>query len=159
LTLRCPRPLDSFIGRAEELEVVKGLLAKHRLVTLTGPAGIGKTRLALQLSDDLAASYADGICFVGLVELNDSVLVLQAVASALGLLDAPDRSLRQTLTDYLASHSLLLIWDNCDYVVDGCRALAQALLVDCPQLTILATSRRSLHVHGEVLYNVPPFSV
>src|SRR5436190_21241588 len=94
-----PRPLDSFIGRAEELEAVTGLLATHRLVTLTGPAGIGKTRLALQLSEDLAASYADGVCFVGLVELTDPALVAQAMATVLGLREAPDLSLLQTLTD------------------------------------------------------------
>src|SRR5437764_951575 len=103
LSSTVPRPLDSFIGRAEELEAVKTLLATHRLVTLTGPAGIGKTRLALRIVEELAASYPDGICFVPLVELTDPALVPQAVALALGLREQPERSLLQTLTDALAS--------------------------------------------------------
>src|SRR5262249_13399335 len=136
-----PRPLDSFVGRAEELETVKRLLAAHRLVTLTGPAGIGKTRLALRITEELAPSFPDGVCFVPLVELTDPALVPQAVAAALGLREAPDRSFQQTLTDTLVLQNLLLVWDNCDYLVEGCRALAQALLGACPRVTILATSR------------------
>jgi predicted ATPase len=151
------RPLDSFIGRAEELHAVKMLLATHRLVTLTGAAGIGKTRLALRIGEQLAASYPDGVYFVGLVELTDPALVLQAVAAALGSREEPDRPLLQTIIDVLASRSLLLVWDNCDYLVEGCRALAQTLLAECPGVQILTTSRRSLHVHGEILSTVPPF--
>src|SRR5947209_20267391 len=98
-----PRLVDSFVGRAAELETLKTLLATHRLVTLTGPAGIGKTRLALRVAEDLAASYADGAGFVALVALTDAALVPQAVASALGLREEPDRSILQTLIDFLAS--------------------------------------------------------
>src|SRR5437660_2301204 len=158
LSSTLPRPLDSFIGREEELQDVKALLATPRLVTLTGAAGIGKTRLALEVAEELAASYADGVCFVALVELTDPALVPQAVAAALGLREEPDRPLLQTLTDFLAPRTMLLVWDNCDYLVEGCRALAQALLGACPQVKILATSRRSLRVHGEALYALPPFS-
>src|SRR5262249_41234631 len=154
-----PRPLDSFIGRAEELEAVKTLLATHRLVTLTGPAGIGKTRLALRLAEEWADSHPGDVCFVPLVELTDPALVPQAVASALALPEQPQRSLLQTLPEALASRDLLLVWDNCDYLVERCRALAQTLLGACPQVKILATSRRSLRVQGEALYVVPPFTV
>jgi non-specific serine/threonine protein kinase len=181
-----PLPLDSFIGRAKELEAVKALLATQRLVTLTGPAGIGKTRLALHLAEELAPAFPEapgphhplrgypasrvpgprgaplapvsGCCFVPLVELTDPVLVPQAVALALGVREQPDRPLVQALTEHLSSQSVLLVWDNCDYVADGCRALAQALLDACPQVQILATSRRSLRIQGETLYAVPPFS-
>src|SRR5712691_12141612 len=93
-----PRPLDSFIGRAEEIQAVKTLLATHRLVTLTGAAGIGKTRLALRIAEELAASYPEGVCFVPLVELTDPALVPQAVASALGLREQPDCSNLQATT-------------------------------------------------------------
>src|SRR5438477_6681007 len=102
LSSTVPRPLDSFIGRAEELQAVKTLLATHRLVTLTGPAGIGKTRLAFRVAEELADSFTEGVCIVGLVELTDPALVPQAVASALGLREQPDRSLVQTLTVALA---------------------------------------------------------
>jgi predicted ATPase len=147
-----PRPLDSFIGRAEELEAVKALLATHRLVTLTGPAWIGKTRLALRIAEELAPPSPEGVCFVPLVELTNPALVPQAVALALGVREQPDRSLVQALTDFLASQSVLLVWDNCDYVAEGCRALAQALLDACPQVKILATSRwprRPTHSSGD----------
>jgi LuxR family maltose regulon positive regulatory protein len=166
-----PRPLDSFIGRAEELNSVRSLLAAHRLVTLTGAAGIGKTRLAIRIAEELVSDYSDGACFVALVGLTDPALVPRALASALGLREgdgAPgtgpgvprhDRPLLQTLTDFLAPRNLLLVWDNCDYLIDACRALAQALLGACPQVQVLATSRRSLRVPGETLYSVPPFSV
>src|SRR5262249_31017778 len=135
-----PRPLDSFVGRAEELQAVKTLLATHRFVTLTGPAGIGKTRLALRIAEELAPgpgpanahsvpagtvrrphpAYVDGVCFVPLVELTDAALVPQAVALALGVHEQPDRSLVEALTDFLASWAVLLVWDNCDYVTEGC---------------------------------------
>jgi predicted ATPase len=84
LKIPVPHPLDSFIGRAEELRAVKTLLATHQSVTLTGAAGIGKTRLALRIAEELAPSYTDGVCFVALVELTDPALVPQPVASALG---------------------------------------------------------------------------
>src|SRR5205823_6346703 len=139
---------SSFIGRAEELQTVQTLLATHRLLTLTGAAGIGKTRLALQAAEELTSSYAGGVYVVGLVELTDPTLLPQAVALALGVREQPDRSLVPALTDFLASQSVLLVWDNCDYVAEGCRALAQALLDACPRVTILATSRGSLRVQG-----------
>src|SRR5436190_2973555 len=103
LNTTIPQPLDAFIGRSEELLAVKTLLATHRLVTLTGPAGIGKTRLAHRVVEELAASYQDDVCFVGLVELTDPGLVPQAVAAALGLREQPDRSLLETLNDSLVS--------------------------------------------------------
>jgi predicted ATPase len=140
LSSTIPRPLDSFIGRAEELQSVKTLLTTHRFVTLTGAAGVGKTRLAFRVTEELGASFVDGVCFVALVELTDPALVPQAVASALGLREEPGRSLLQTLTDALGSRALLLVWDNCDYLVEGCRTLAQALLGTCPEVKILATS-------------------
>src|SRR4051794_19610153 len=94
-----------------------------------------------------------------MLELTDPALVTRAVAAALGLREAPDHPLLDTLLDALAARPLLFVWDNCDYVVEECRTLAQSLLGNCPQVRILATSRRSLHVPGEVLYAVPPLPV
>jgi non-specific serine/threonine protein kinase len=140
------------------------LLANHRLLTLTGPAGIGKTRLALRIAEELAPSFPEGVCFVPLVELTAPTsggypaLVAQAVALALGAREQPVRSLAPALTDSLSSQSVLLVWDNCDYVAEGCRAPAQALLDACPQAKILAARRRSLRIQGATLCAVAPFS-
>jgi LuxR family maltose regulon positive regulatory protein len=154
-----PRSTDAFIGRAAELQAVASLLAAHRLVTLTGGAGIGKSRLALRIAEERAAFSPDGVCFVGLVETRDPAQVARRVAAALGLREEPDRPLPQTLADALASRALLFVWDNCDHVVEACRALALSLLQECPQIRILATSRGSLHFPGETLYEVPPLGV
>src|SRR4051812_26235454 len=115
-----PRPADSFVGRSEEIQAVASLLAAHRLVTLTGAAGIGKTRLALRIAEDHAGDSAGAACFVDLVDLTDPALVPRAVAAALGVREEPDRPLPDTLVDGLAARSLLLVWDNCDHVVEGC---------------------------------------
>jgi predicted ATPase len=159
LSSTIPRPFDSFIGREEELQAVKALLSLHRLVTLTGAPGIGKTRLAVRVAQEQADSFPEGVCFVALVDVTDPPRVPQAVAAALAVREQPDRSFLQTLTDSLTSRALLLVWDNCDYLVDGCRALAQALPAACPQVKILVTSRRSLDFPGEILHTVPPFGV
>jgi hypothetical protein len=92
-----PQPLDSFIGRVEELQAVQTLLATHRLLTLTGAAGVDKTRLALRITEEMAAAYPDGVCFVELVELADPERVPQVVAAALGSREEPDRSVMQML--------------------------------------------------------------
>jgi predicted ATPase len=102
LSKTVPHPFDSFIGRAEELPAVKTPLAMHRLVTVIGAAGIGKTRLALRAAEESAPSYPEGVCFVGLVQLKDPTLVPQAVASALGVREQPDRSLVDSRTSAVA---------------------------------------------------------
>src|SRR5262249_52078806 len=154
-----PYPVNAFLARKDERQDVKSLLLAHRLVTLTGVAGIGKTRLAIQVAEELRGSYGDGVYFVALIGLTDAALVIQTAASALSLREEPDRPLRSTLIDYLKTKTLLLVWDNCDYLIKECRALAQVVLSECSQVTVLATSRRSLHVNGEVIHSVPPFTV
>jgi predicted ATPase/DNA-binding CsgD family transcriptional regulator len=152
--------LSSFVGREREIFEVRRLLGGTRLLTLTGPGGVGKTRLALEAAHDLESTttFADGAAFVGLAELADADLVPQALAAALGIHEEAGRPVHETLRDALRSRQLLLVLDNCEHLVETCAWLAEALLHACPGLTILATSRESLNIAGEMVWPVPPLS-
>jgi predicted ATPase len=138
--------MSSFVGRARELVEVKRLLAGTRLLTLTGPGGVGKTRLAIQVARDLDGEemFADGVCVAALAPLADPALVPQTTAVALGVREEPGRALLQTLQASLRPRRLLLVLDNCEHLVEACAQLADTLLHACPLLTILATTRESL---------------
>jgi predicted ATPase/DNA-binding CsgD family transcriptional regulator len=153
-----PLELTSFVGREKELAEVKALLADHRLLTLTGPGGSGKTRLALASAFEAVKGFEDGVWVVELASLSDPDLVPQAVASTLGVREEQDRELTETLLDHLGSKKLLLVLDNCEHLVERCAALANALLRVCPNLKILATSREALGIAGEMAWPVPPLS-
>ncbi len=154
-----PLELTSFIGREREIAEVEGLLATHRLVTLTGPGGCGKTRLALAVGSALAEDFDDGTWWVGLASLSDPDLVAQSVASALGVRETPGRPLAEALADHLGPKETLLILDNCEHVIDACAALVDALLHACPNLRVLAASREALNLAGETTWLVPPLSL
>ncbi len=154
-----PRQLTSFVGRDAEVAEVARLLREAPLVTLTGPGGVGKTRLALEVAGQAAGAWPDGIGFVDLASVADPGLVPQAVASALGLREAPGQPLLATLAGALGRRRLLLVLDNCEHLVAACAALAAALLRDCPGLRALATSREPLGVAGEAPYRVPSLAV
>jgi predicted ATPase/DNA-binding CsgD family transcriptional regulator len=154
-----PVELTSFVGREHEVAEVEGLLADHRLLTLTGPGGSGKTRLALAVAFEVVGSFENGAWFVELAPLTDPNLVPQAVAHALGVREAPGRSLDETLFEHLQDKELLLILDNCEHLVEACAMLANALLRSCPRARILATSRESLGVGGEGAWLVPPLDM
>jgi predicted ATPase len=145
----------SFIGREKEIAEVTRLLSTACIVTLTGPGGAGKTRLALQVGADLLDTYPDGVWWVELASLSNPALVLTAVASALDVPEQPGRRLDETLVRALPTKHLLLVLDNCDHLISACRDLADPLLRACPHLRILATSREALGVDGEVTYRVP----
>jgi predicted ATPase/class 3 adenylate cyclase len=154
-----PPSLTSFIGREEQLDHLRRLLrgeSSPPLVTLTGPGGSGKTRLALRIAGELLEGWPDGVWFVGLAALDDPALVPQAVATALRLREQPGQPLAATLVDYLGTRELLLILDNCEHVVAACAALAETLLRECPRVRVLATSREALAIAGEVVVSVPP---
>jgi len=150
-----PRQLTSFIGREKEIEEVRQLLTSSALVTLTGTGGCGKTRLALQVAAEVLEDYPEGVWLVELAALSDPGLVVQTVATALGLREAPGQPLLQTLTDYLQSRTLLLVLDNCEHLIAACASLTETLLQACPNLCILATSREGLRIRGESVYRVP----
>jgi non-specific serine/threonine protein kinase len=153
-----PSQLTSFVGRQNELNELRRLLGVTRLLTLTGAGGIGKTRLALRLGTDAAANFPDGVCWLDLAALTDPALVTSAAAAALGLVERSTRSADDMLVDYLRPRTLLLLMDNCEHMVEACVALAQRLLGAAPNLSILATSRESLQVAGEIAWAVPPLS-
>jgi predicted ATPase/DNA-binding CsgD family transcriptional regulator len=152
---RLPVQLTSFVGREREVAEVEGLLVDHRLLTLTGPGGSGKTRLALAVAFEVVGSFENGVWFVELAPLTDPNLVPQAVANAVGAREAPGRPLDETLFEHLRDKELLLILDNCEHLVEACAKLADALLRSCPRMRILATSRERLSVGGEGAWLVP----
>jgi predicted ATPase/transcriptional regulator with XRE-family HTH domain len=154
-----PVPLNTFVGRNEEVAEVRRLLVTTRLLTLTGAGGIGKTRLALEVAQGLIRTYRDGVALAELAGVADPLLVPQLVASALDIQEQPGRPLHQTLIDALRSQQLLLVLDNCEHLVQACAELTELLLRACPELRILATSRQSLRIGGEVAWHVPALGV
>ncbi len=154
-----PSQLTSFVGREREMAEAKRLLSVTRLLTLTGPGGTGKTRLALQAAADLLGDYAGGAWLVELATLSDPALVGQAVAGTLHVREQPGRPLDDVLIDYLRDKQLLLLLDNCEHLVDACARLADRLLRACPRLTILVSGREALSIAGEVIFQVPSLRV
>ena len=154
-----PLQLSSFVGRDREVAEVESLLSEHRLLTLTGPGGSGKTRLALAVASEVLDGYGHGSWLVDLAPLSDPNLVPQALASVLGVREAPGSPLTEMLCDHLLSRTMLLVLDNCEHLVDACASLAETLLRHCPNLRVLATSREALGVSGETIFAVPPLSL
>lgn len=150
-----PLPLTSFVGREQEQNEIARLVKHNRLVTLIGAGGIGKTRLAIQIGHAILNDFADGVWFVPFESLRDEDVVLQAVASCLGISEAREGDLVETLVSFLRNQTLLLIFDNCEHLLDACCEVAERLLIACPNLRILATSRNILRLEGEAVYLVP----
>ena len=154
-----PVQLTSFVGREREIAEVKERLAGARLVTLTGPGGVGKTRLALEVAARVVEDVADGVWLVELSAVADAALVPQAVASALSLQEESGRPLSASLAQHLLHKQLLFILDNCEHLADASAHLAQDLLRRCPGVRLLATSRETLGLAGEATYRVPSLSL
>ena len=172
-----PAPLTGLVGRERELAAVARRLAEARLLTLTGPGGGGKTRLALAVAARLAAAggaeagppgppdgvpgggaYPDGVWLAELAALADPELVAQETAAAVGVREVPGRALTDTLCRVLRAKRLLLVLDNCEHLLEACARLAAALLGACPGVRVLATSRRPLGLAGEATWWVPPLA-
>lgn len=163
-----PLPVSSFIGRGPEIAKLKGLLRGDqettqrppvRLVTITGPGGCGKTRLAIQVARDLLDGYADGIWWVELAALSEDSQVPQAVAKVLDVQQGIQPSLTDVLITNLRTKQMLLVLDNCEHLVAACAELAERLLSQCPDLQILTTSREAFGIFGEVNWLVPSLTL
>ena len=156
---RPPAQLTSFVGRRDELTAIRAHLSRARLVTLTGVGGVGKTRLALAAADRVARAFPDGVWLVDLAPLTDGGMVADRAARALGVRD--DRSVDpwDRLLDHVADRRLLLVLDNCEHLPEDAARLADTLLRRAPGLRVLATSRRTLGITGELVHTVPPLSV
>ncbi len=148
-----PASLDRFIGRHRDREAIQALLGEHRLITLTGPGGSGKTRLSLEVGRAIAAEHGDGVWLVELAAIDDENLVAEATMAALGLRGS-DAAARDVLRSHLAGRDVLLVVDNCEHVVGGAAALIAELLAACPLVRVVATSREPLGVPGEEEYSV-----
>jgi len=154
-----PAGADEFVGRTAELASAEDALAHHRLVTLTGAGGSGKTRLALEVAGGMLGSVHDGAWFVELAPLTDPTLITAQIAAALGLGERAGTPLEQTLVDWLGPRDVLLVLDNCEHLVDGVAQTADHLLRACPTLRILVTSREAVGIKGEFAMRVPPLSL
>ncbi len=153
-----PATRTSFIGRGQEQASLLAALADSRVLTLVGPGGVGKTRLALQAAQAAAIRYPSGTAFVDLVPVREGFLS-QAVAAPLGVAEGPGRSLDAALHEHLARGRALLVLDNCEHLLDVVAPFAEKLLANCADLTILATSRERLAIPGEQVITVPPLSL
>ncbi|MFE6738283.1 ATP-binding protein [Streptomyces tubercidicus] len=153
-----PADVTSFVGRRRQVADTKRLLSETRLVTLTGPGGVGKTRLALHVAAAKRRSFRDGAYFIELAELRDPALLAHAVAEKLGL-HTSALPVIDTIIEHLAPREVLLVLDNCEHLVQDCALFADALLRGCPRVRILATSRQSLGLNGETTLSVPPLPV
>ncbi|MET8334525.1 ATP-binding protein [Streptosporangium canum] len=151
-----PVEVTSFVGRKEEVRQVRRLLQASRLVTVTGGAGIGKSRVAVEAASGVRRAFADGVRFVELAGVSDPGHLEEAVAQALDLADPSDRPDVEALADHLRDRQTLLLLDTCEHLVDACARLAQTLLESSPELRILATSRQSLGVPGEHIVALAP---
>ncbi|MEV5640755.1 LuxR C-terminal-related transcriptional regulator [Streptomyces flaveolus] len=153
-----PAPLTAFIGRVRERGELAEAVKAHRLVTVTGPGGVGKTRLALAVAADMAGDFADGVWFVDLVPVTEPDRVGAAVAAAVGVGEQPGRGVDDAVLAALADHRALLVLDNCEQVRDGVAPFLERLLAACPGLRVLVTSRARLVVPFERVLPVPPLS-
>lgn len=175
-----PRPTTSFVGREHEVQEIRAMLGRGeafsetnatrataanenasplRAITLTGPGGSGKTRLAIESALHLVSEFPDGVWWVELAPLADESLVPQQIAKALGVQEQPNVSILETLRENLYTKQLLLVLDNCEHVIDACAQLVNHLINESPNLVILATSREGLNIVGEQLYPVAPLAV
>lgn len=154
-----PIQLTTFVGRQEELRKLKHLQAGTRLLTLAGPGGCGKTRLAEELAAELIGGHADGVWFVDLAPVIDERLVPRAVVAGLELQEQAGRAPLETVVEHCRDKNLLLLLDNCEHLIVASARLALQLLSDCPELRLIVTSREPLNVPGETVWRVPPLSV
>ena len=154
-----PVRLTPLVGRESELDDIVQALGRNRLITLIGPGGTGKTRLALAAARTAEASFAGGACWVALAQTDDPGIVGRVVATQLGVPDTPGQDPIEAIAKHVADHPVLVVLDNCEHLAEAAAGLAEYLLASCPALAMLATSREALGVEGELSWQVPPLSL
>ena len=154
-----PPQLTSFVDREKVVAEIKTLLQTHRLVTLIGTGGAGKTRCAIKVAGEMLDAYDDGVWLAELAAISDPSLVASVIARTLDVQEAPNRPMLDTLLAYLKRKRLLLILDNCEHVIEEARHVVAAILHSCPEVRILATSRESFTIAGEQAYRIPSLAV
>ena len=154
-----PRYSSRFVGRVDDVRAIAERVGPGRLVTLVGPGGTGKTRLAVHAAVEMLDGSGDGVWLVELAPVDDVELVARTVASVLGVRGEPGRPILESLVDVLASQRLLIVLDNCEHVADGVAKVAARVLSVCPNVALLATSREPLAIDGEQLFRVAPLSI
>jgi non-specific serine/threonine protein kinase len=154
-----PRPQTGFIGRESEIAEGRRCLASARLLTLTGSGGCGKTRLAIELAESIRSEFPDGTWLVEFASISDPTLVPQTIAAALAVREQPERPIIETLSETLAPRKVLVVLDNCEHLLESAARTAETLVRSCPGLKVLATSRESLRIPGEVSRRVPSLSL
>lgn len=154
-----PTLLTSFIGRDQDIVKLAQLLSTTRLLTLTGTGGIGKTRLAIEVASQMLDRFEDGVWWVELAPLYEGQLIARALALVLQLRDEPEPFPFSSLLAYLKNKQMLLVVDNCEHLVQECAGIVETLLLNCPALQVLVTSREGLGIGGEVCWQVPPLSL
>jgi predicted ATPase/class 3 adenylate cyclase len=154
-----PVPAASFVGRGGERDQLRMLLDRHRLVTVVGPGGAGKTRLSLEVAGEAVPGYIDGVWFVDLAPVTDPYLVAVAVAEAMGVRPEPGRPILETLADYAGQRQLLVVLDTCDTHLAAVGPVIARLLAAGSGVRTLATSREPLGVPGELVWRIPPLSL
>lgn len=158
-TTSLPPEVTEFVGRRHDRAEVKRLLSESRLVTVTGFGGVGKTRLALRVASELSRVYPNGVWFVALGDLPSPELIAEATANVLGVRREASPFEPHHLVEYLRSRELLLVFDNCEHLIEECASLTDSLLRACPKVHVLATSREALRVQGEAIWSLAPLSV
>ena len=154
-----PVRLTPLVGRESELHDIVQAVARARLLTLTGPGGTGKTRLALAAARSARESFPAGVCWVELAQIEDPGIVAPTVAAKLGVPDTPGQDATEAVAEYVGEHQVLVVLDNCEHLAGATALLTENLLAACPALTVMATSREALGVEGELNWQVPPLSL
>jgi predicted ATPase/class 3 adenylate cyclase/DNA-binding CsgD family transcriptional regulator len=156
---RLPAQLTSFVGRGAQLVEVRELVNDHRLVTLTGAGGAGKTRLAIELAAQMSDEFDDKVWYVDLAPITNPDLVPTTIARVFGLPDQPGASTQDTLLRFIGSQTMLVVLDNCEHLAHACATTVAAILGACPAVTLLATSREPIRAVGEITWSVPSLSL
>ncbi|MBN1953075.1 MAG: hypothetical protein JW801_17855 [Bacteroidales bacterium] len=154
-----PAQLTTFIGREKEMETVKDLISGHRLVTLTGAGGCGKTRLSIEVASKMVPAFKDGVWFVSLAPISNESRVVREISEALAIKEVPGQSLMDTIIETIKDQKLMIILDNCEHLIRTCAEVSGQLIQSTSHLKILATSRESMGITGEKVWRVPSLTL